>query len=151
MSRAGKKSFEQCDVKSVIFTRRIRVFQDESRSVSKSIVLDENDVTPEQMQVSQTRGYRATLQCPRLEDDPRSSIESESRVHATQLDALESMKRLAGEVICRDCRFSSMTPVEISHERAQLATAEAERAEAYRLREIALRELNTAFPQEKQT
>lgn len=131
MSLKGYKAFNRCDVKVVEFKRRIRVYTDNRRTKSASLVLFDEEVTPEQRQNSRISGYGAALHCPRIEDDDRLTIESDGYSYETQSGALISLRRLAGELICRDCRFSTMTPVEVSIERRKLNEAETERLQAH--------------------
>lgn len=134
MSRSGERAFKQCNVKVIEFGRRVAVYPPQnpgSLDASERIILDEEDVSPEQRQRSSVRGYNATLHCPRTQDDERVRIESTKRSHHSQLEALKSVSKLAGELLCEDCMFSGMDPVAVSEQRQKLAKAEIERLETY--------------------
>lgn len=136
MSRAGRKAFNRCDVKVVEFKDFVYVDDDE-----KKVELSSNPS-------EDTRFYAGTgaiLHCPRTEDE-RVNIESQYGNHSSRLDALASVGRLAGELLCKDCRYSAMNPVEVMQERAALARAEAERLDGMRLRAEAIAELAKIDP-----
>jgi hypothetical protein len=131
-----------CDVRTVEFRRRIRVYEDDRE---KYKILDESDVTPGQRENSKINGYSARLHCPRIEDDQYVNVESATYHHSTQVEALRSVRALASELLCRTCMFSGMTPVEVAHQRAELARAEVERTQAFselaQARQLAIAEL----------
>lgn len=136
MSRSGNKRFDQCDVKIVEFTRHIR-------DSSTGHIVEEKDRDPDKDYV--LRGYRGSLHCPRTEDD-RVSVDSVTRSHPTQLEALNSVRKLTGNLLCSTCKYSTMTPLEISQERAAVARAEVDRLEAFTSRAQALAELALIDP-----
>jgi hypothetical protein len=123
MGRAGKKAFNKCNVRVVEFERFI--YDSETEHV----------VTEDQREPHRDyflRGYRAILRCPRTEDDG-VEVASPYKSHDTQRIALAHLRELAGDLICRDCMYPSMTPVQVSIKRKELAEAEAERLHAYKL------------------
>lgn len=139
MSRAGNKAFERCDVGVVEFGDYVYTKGKGKKDVFERG--DESGTDKDKMHA----GYHATLHCPRTEDD-RISVTSEYESDMTKVEALNSLKKLAGELVCRNCRFSSMSPVDVSNERAELARAEAERTEAFTALEQAREELRQYSP-----
>lgn len=121
MSRAGNKAFRGCDVKSVSFTEFVFIGPGKSNpTVSEHPSSD----------VRQFAGNAAKLICPRVEDD-KIQIDSQLTNHPNKKAALKSVEKLAGELVCGDCRYATMTPVEVSIARTDFARAEANRMEAY--------------------
>lgn len=131
MSRNGRKAFNRCDVKVVEIKRRLRdkvtnlVIDETARESGKNYALN---------------GHGAELHCPRTEDD-RVAIKSDSQSHSSQAEALASVRGLAGQLLCAECRYSSMTPVQVSIERTELAKAEADRVVAFQALEAARAEI----------
>lgn len=142
MSRVGNRAFKGCDVKSVEFIRRVRVFTgpEDEDGERPSIIKFDVDVTPEERESSYINGYGAKLHCPRIEDGDSKPVEV-SYHNNTELGALSSLRTLAGELLCSECRYSGMTPAQVSIERAKFAEAEAERIKAFGLRAEAIQEL----------
>lgn len=132
MSRAGRKAFARCDVKVVEFNRRYRT-HDETR-----LVVNEEERVPEKNY--SINGYGVILRCPRTEDD-EISIRSDRDSHPSQIEALNSIKSVVGKLLCAECRYSHMTPVQVSVARTEFAKAEAERLEAYGALELARKEV----------
>lgn len=133
MNISGNRAFERCDVKVVEFVDYVYVDKDR-----KNVTITQDaarDPRPH-------GGNGAVLHCPRTEDD-RVNVESQFSNHPTRERALNSLKSLAGKLICRDCRFSSMTPVEVSIARTELAEAEKARIIAYAALMEARNELET--------
>lgn len=128
MSRAGRKAFDKCNVKVVEILPYI-YSDDEQRTFKVKRSIDKGGLL--------TGGSHAILHCPRTEDK-RVNAESEKREKASQLAALDELRRIAGEMLCRTCMYSSMTPVEVSVQRKDFAEAEAERITAFAERDKAI-------------
>jgi hypothetical protein len=133
MSRAGKRSFDRCDVKVVEFKE---FGYREGSSGIASLCKD----LPNGGKDNVNAGYWAVLHCPRTEDE-RIEVTSENETRRNKPNALKEVRTLAGQLVCEHCRFSTMTPVEVSIERTRFANAEAERIEAFGLRQAAIAEL----------
>jgi hypothetical protein len=131
MSNNGKKAFRRCDVKVVEF----KDFVYDKDAKNRKVLSDNPSEDTRRL-----FGYSAVLHCPRTEDD-RVSITSQFTNHSSRIKALKSVEKLAGALLCRDCRFSNLTPAEVSMDRAALARAEKDRIEATRIRQEAIREL----------
>ncbi|HSX33128.1 MAG TPA: hypothetical protein VLF91_02210 [Candidatus Saccharimonadales bacterium] len=131
MSRAGNKAFSKCEVKIVEFDTYIRPYDD-----PKKIVASGNGSGPGNLV-----GYKAHLRCPKTED-PRAAISSDTMNAPTKLRALANLGALAGELMCKGCRFSAMTPLQVTEERARMAHADAELADAQAHLERARHELS---------
>lgn len=145
MSRAGKKAFDRCDVKVVEF--KDTVYEHPTQVMPGNYVVPlgglgtvaSRPTSPADAGM-QYAGSGAALHCPRTEDE-RVNIHSAYSNHNGRLLALKSVRNLAGELLCRTCRFSTMTPVEVSIERKALADAETERVESFILLEAARAEI----------
>lgn len=132
MSRKGNRAFDRCDVKVIEFKDLVyKKGKEGPTEVAKNPSEDSRILA----------GNSAVLHCPRTEDD-RVNVESQFTNHSSRQVALNSVRSLAGVLLCATCRFSNMNPVEVSEERARIARAEAERIEAFGLRDAALLELN---------
>ena len=140
MSRSGNKAFDRCDVRVVEFGHFLYL---EDRDGDFDY---ENDIPEDDRNKRFHAGYHATLHCPRTEDD-RISVTSEYESEMDKSYALKSLKKLAGELVCHDCRYSSMTPAEVSQDRAKFLRAETERVEALTALEQARDELRLVTPQ----
>jgi hypothetical protein len=143
MSRAGRKSFDKCNVKVVEFKEFVyaSTFDKDLPGVERKTVRTDNP--SEDTRVSAGNG--AVLHCP-MTEDTRVNIESQYTNHASKVLALDSLKYIAGEVICRNCRYSSMSAVEVAQEQATVARAEADKLEALSLRRQALEDLQEHDP-----
>lgn len=88
--------------------------------------------------------YRATLDCPRLgENDQRPTTEHS---YDTQDQALESLGRHVGKLICETCVFAGKTRIEVMGIQQQEAEAERDLLRAQRERieaQEALRQAQT--------
>jgi len=93
----------------------------------------------------QYAGSAAVLHCPRTED-PRVDIASQYSNHSSRLVAYDSVRRIAGRIVCDGCIYATMTPVEVAQERAARLRAEAEQLSAIAVREQALAELREIHP-----
>jgi hypothetical protein len=120
MGRAGIKSFNRCNVKKVEFKDHVYASGSSGR-----VVMSDNPTEDGRVYA----GTTATLHCPRTEDD-LVSVESTATVRS-HLKALKNVRQIAGELLCRDCIFSSMPPVEVAQHRTVLAKAETERVQAF--------------------
>lgn len=141
MSRAGKRAFDRCSVAEVEFKDFLEVKEDDETHY----YLREKLPADEKGKPHRHAGYLAVLHCPRTEDS-RTEVTSNHLTGRNKLEALREVKDLAGELLCRHCRFSSMTPVEVAEERAKRALAEAEHTEALAALETARAELRAISP-----
>lgn len=132
MSRAGRKAFRKCDVKAVLFKSYVYTDDGEEKEVISTTPSEDS---------RQFAGVAAVLECPRTQDDKLQQIESQFTDHPTNLAALQSLAELAGELVCAECRYSNMTPVQVSIQRADFAKAEADRVLAYQVLEAARAEI----------
>lgn len=123
MSLSGRRTFNACRVKVVEFKDFVYASGNSGHKVFSRTPSEDNRINA---------GCSAVLHCPKTEDD-RVNVESQFSNHPNRLKALKSLREIAGELICRDCPFSSMDPVDVSVHRAELARAEAERLTAYKL------------------
>jgi hypothetical protein len=123
MSLSGRRTFNACRVKVVEFKDFVYSIGNSGHSVLSPNPSEDSRINA---------GSSAVLHCPKTEDD-RVSVESQFNSHPTRLKALKSLREIAGELVCRDCPFSSMDPVDVSVHRAELARAEADRLTAYKL------------------
>ena len=130
---SGKQSFDRCDVKTVEIISR----------ATKGILNYDSSVAPEGAIHS---GYRAKLHCPRIEDDDRLKVSSNNLNYSYQSEAVRSVRKIAAQLICRDCMYSDMTPVQVSIARKEFANAETERVKAYQALEAAREEIEQASP-----
>ena len=87
-------------------------------------------------------GYLATLSCPRTEDQ-KVDISSDNIAGMQRPAALDSVRKLAADMVCRGCVYADMSPAAVSIERASYARAETERLEAFALRCEAVAELES--------
>ncbi len=151
MSRAGDKTFDRCDVKVVEFIDSVFTEPTEVHRGSHIVPLsglgtvDKEIVEDDSGQFKQYAGSGAKLHCPRTQDD-RLNVESAVGNHDGRIRALQSLRALAGELLCSTCRYSSMSPVDVALEQAKLANAEAGRLQGLALRAKAIAELNEANP-----
>ena len=129
-------------LKSVEFIRRVKVYSrgEDEHAERPYIIKFDKDVTNEERQLSNISGYGAKLRCPRIEDGDSGPVEV-GYTHNTELGALNALRRLAGKLLCSECRYAGMTPAQVSIERARFAEAEAERIRAFGLRAQAIQEL----------
>jgi len=132
MSRAGKRAFRRCDVKEV----ELSTFVYEKEGGGVRHIKD-----AKKGRVYNLAGANANLHCPRTES-PLVKVSSEDKAGMSKVQAVKSLEELAGELLCRDCRFSTMTPVQVSIARAELDLAEAERIRAHQLLTEARAELD---------
>lgn len=127
VQREGRVAFGNCDVKAAEITRFFQY--DDEKGFSTGAVVAEADL--DASKPNHFNGYRARLDCPRTQDDPRLVIESPYRSHATQLEAVEALVPLAAALVCRDCMYSGMTPVQVSIARKEFENAEIARLEVH--------------------
>lgn len=154
MISKGKKAFNRCDVKVVEFVDFIfpsNVKSDNVLAGSEYTTLRDGSISERAIvkdtasQQGYDAGHLAILHCPRTEDD-RVNIQSDSDNHTLRTGALASLRELAGSLICEHCRYSKMSPVDITLERAEIARVDAQRLEAIKLRAEALHELTQIDP-----
>lgn len=136
MSRKGRKAFRQCDVKVVEFKDFVYTDDERQETTLAEIPSEDSRILS---------GSSAVLHCPRTEDD-KVNVESRYSNHPTRPEALDSVEELAGKLLCEDCMFSTMTPVEVSIARKDLAAAETERIKAYQALEEARQEIEQVSP-----
>lgn len=136
MSLSGRRTFNACRVKVVEFKDFVYATGNSGREVLSLTPSEDNRINA---------GCSAVLHCPKTEDD-RVNVESQFTNHTNRLRALKSLREIAGELICRDCPFSNMDPVDVSVHRAELARAEADRLIAYKLVREAQLELDGLMP-----
>lgn len=135
--RAGEAAFDACDVKRVVITESVYDDTEEGEeAVVSEAPLEDNRYFA---------GNGAELICPRTEDDG-IQISSQYNNHLDRVGAYNSVRTQAGELACGTCMYAGLTPVEVSIARTELANAEVDRIEAYRLRKEAIEELNRQFP-----
>ena len=134
---SGKQSFDRCDVKTVEIIGR-SAFIKEGRQW--------NSDTKNAPEGSWHFGYRAQLHCPRIEDDERLKISSNNKNYNYQSEAVRSVRSIAAQLICRDCMYAEMTPVQVSIARKDFAKAETERIQAYKALEAAREEIEKISP-----
>jgi len=136
--RAGRKAFDECDVKRVEFKTFVWEVDEENKPTHRRVLSgDPSEDT------RTSAGHGAVLHCPRTEDD-KVFVQSESNTHYSRNEALRSVRKAAGNLLCRDCQFATMTPVQVSIERTELANAERARIEAYHALDEARAELEAA-------
>lgn len=151
MSRAGKKAFDQCESKVVTFTDYVFTRPTELQSGQTDFVVPRtglgsvDKVKVENGTNGRYAGSGASLKCP-VTQASEQEMESQYSNHYGRLKALDSLRQIAGEVICRNCRFSGMTQVEVITERAALLRAQAEETEALAALESARNELRQVNP-----
>lgn len=156
----GREAFDRCDAKVVAFGDYAydkTVASDQITYEHGLINLTDGIVGPrtltdpnnkDQTNIGYNAGHEAVLHCPRTEDD-RVYIASASSNHATRQHALQSVRELAGALVCVHCRFSKMTPAQVAQDRAEFLRAEADRLDALTAHERALkdlREIQAALP-----
>lgn len=138
MGFRANRAFDRCSVKVVEFhdfafppsIAGAEIVNDgDYVNLKDGTAVDRLLVKPGEQFDSYSAGCEAVLHCPRTEDE-RVNVASESSNHSTRLQALASLRELAGNLLCANCRYSSMTPIDLALERAALAKADAERAEA---------------------
>ena len=141
MTRAGKRAFNRCNVKVVEFHEFVFPSSVSASEITRGAgVVTAGDKTGQRILVTPQNvndvssnwaaGCEAVLRCPVTEDQDEP-LTSQTNNHVTKLASLESLRSIAGELLCRNCRFSSMTPVEVSLERQEIAEAETARIEAF--------------------
>ncbi len=133
----GKKSFDRCDVKTVEIIGRSGLFKD-----NRYWTVD----TKGAPEGSSHTGYRAKLHCPRIDDDDRLNVSSNKKTYQLQEEAVRSVRSIAAQLICRDCMYADMTPVQVSIARKDFAKAETERVLAYKALEAAREDLDQISP-----
>lgn len=126
VQRDGRMAFSNCDVKAAQITR---FFQYDDENMGTGVLVAESEL--DTSKPNHFNGYRARLDCPRTQDDPRLVIESPYRNHATQIEAVDALVPLAASLVCRDCMYSNMTPVQVSIARKEFETAEIARLEVH--------------------
>lgn len=131
MFKEGQRAFDRCDVKVVEFKSFV---YKQSSAGEKALATNPS----EDMRIH--AGDGAVLHCPKTEDD-KVAIESQYTNYPTRQAALKSVRKLAGDLMCKNCRFSSMTPSEVSNDRAAFARAETDRIEATIAYDAAMKEL----------
>ena len=135
----GLRNFRQCDVKVVETKDFVYVSGNKGPAVLSVTPSEDN---------RNLHGHSAVLHCPRTEDE-RVNIESQYVNHSSRLEAVNSVASIAAALVCADCRFSTMTPLEVSKERADLARAETERLHEIALRTKVIQELIEIDPSYK--
>ncbi len=122
----GKKRFDNCQVAKVSIGQLVFVMRDgEAVRVQRS-KLRENE------KWHREGGYTATLHCPRTEDEDGVEVSTRAEVRWSQNEARRELRNTAARLVCATCVYHSMTPVEVSITRKELAEAELERIEAYK-------------------
>lgn len=133
MSRAGRKSFDNCSVKRVEFVDFVAEEGVFGKSIpSLNITVDSRS----------SRGTSATLMCPRTEVEGVSLEANYNKVN-TRDDSYKEVRQRAGEILCRNCEFSGMTPTEVSIAQTEYAKAETDRIEAFKALEAAREEIKS--------
>lgn len=147
MSFKGKRAFRRCDVKTVEIKRHVYPNDVRTEYYGGTIrPAKREDIQfrePEVEGISEKQiygGSSAILHCPRTEDE-RVNVQSQYDTHAGDAYALKSLEKIAGELLCANCRYSSMSPAEVAQDRAAETRAEADRIEAVVAREKAMLEL----------
>jgi hypothetical protein len=135
--KPGERAFRKCDVQEIKFEHL--AFFDPTRKKLNRAKHVPVDKYPERLDA----GYFAILECPRSQHE---NITSEYTAGYNKIEALKSLRRLAGELACQDCPFSGMTRAEAIQEQAKETNAEAALLEAQRLRTLALQELAAIDP-----
>ena len=136
MNRAGRRSFDKCNVKVV----QVKDFVYENGNKGK-VVMAENPSEDTRI----FSGNSAVLHCPRTED-ARVMVESQFTNHPNRIEAFASLRAVASELVCRGCIYADMTPLQATQERANLLAAQAVELEALNARNEALRQLQQSSP-----
>ncbi|MDB5185318.1 MAG: hypothetical protein JWN38_1126 [Candidatus Saccharibacteria bacterium] len=129
MSRAGNKKFEECDVKVVelvdydfdpavdVKRDNMYIYPATGVGTAKRRLADPNCST------GRYGGTQAKLHCPRTEDE-RVGVTTQDNMKSRAI-AFQELRKQAGEMLCRNCLFSDMSPAEVAISRTEQATAEA--------------------------
>lgn len=132
MSRTGRKAFDTCNVRTTEFTDYGLIASDDKRAVRPIDKIARGEKY-------YYYGATAKLHCPKTEDD-RTVIETKSYDDSTS-GAGKRLRSLAGAILCNTCPYPGMSEVEVSIYRGDLARAEAERLQAYKLLEQARQDI----------
>lgn len=143
MSFRGNRAFDRCDVKVVEFKDFVHAREPQGDETWGDIPSVLSDSPSEDTRIFSGNG--AVLHCPMTEDE-RVKVESQFTDHPSRSAALKSLRKNAGELLCRNCRYSNMSAIEASQERAALARAEVEQLEGIKARRQAVAELQEADP-----
>lgn len=149
MRREGVESFDSCDVKVVkMITHGYPPDVKLQTASSTSIIpVDAADYAKKKAKDAPLiyGGHLAVLDCPYTQDTGEK-ISSAFNNHNGVAAAYDSVRENAGLIACRTCRFSGMTPAEVSIDRKEFAQAETERLRAYEGLEQARVELGIIEP-----
>ncbi len=115
--RFGEQQFERCPFKVVNFVELVYV-----RGNTGPMVVSENPLTETRIKA----GNGASLNCP-VTRETGQEIRSEYSDHASQVAAVNSIRRLAGKLLCQNCPYAGMTPAQFDYDQAERMRAQAAR------------------------
>jgi hypothetical protein len=152
MSIKGNRAFNRCGVKVVTFTDYVFGSPTKLQQWGELVVPEGGIGSVEKFKVEndngvgrQYAGSSALLHCP-LTEIKGTKNGSLYNNHKGRLPALASLREQVGDLLCRNCRYSVMTPVEVLEEQAKITRAEADRIEALAALERARDELRGISP-----
>ena len=143
MSIKGNRNYDSCQVKQVEITDLGKAHPAIVRALGGRSIVPESEYN-----TMWYVGSTAQLHCP-LTENPNIKIESEGDYQTSKKGANKSLRKTAGELVCKSCPYAGMSLLEVAASRTKESRLELERVENAKARALAVSELAEIDPSYK--